>query len=288
MRRFYIENTVGIRQDLNGIGSGIYFTEPQGLGYELADEFAALGQGFFKNISFSPEVQKNVAGKLVFTKNAYATYKQFVDWLSSTQSLRLVYQPLATEYYRNVEVTSISKTELVGNRWLSCEISFKPLTPWYLPTALRISMATESTTSGRFTASKFDVARFAPSRAGSMAADIDPSGHFPAAILFRYTGAAEDPAVILSGASGEVYGKCQVYETFAVNDILEICSAVDNSYVRKIHANGTMKDLINNIEKSFNPFPRVPLSEPCTLRIISDAALPGYAEAQVFYYYRTV
>ena len=138
MRKFYIENEAGERRDLNG-KTGIFLSNPAGLGVKLNNQYADLENGFFRNIGSKAEPQGNSVADIVFTKKAYDTYRNFLNWLFAAKELSLIYSPYEPlEFYRKVELQYLTKGELGAGKWLTTPISLPCLTPWYLQTALRV------------------------------------------------------------------------------------------------------------------------------------------------------
>ena len=145
MRKFYIENEIGSRLPLNG-EQGIFLSNPAGLGLTMPSAFADIHSGFFRELSKDSEPQSTVTGDLVFIgDNAYADYRSFVDWCSGSESLRLIYKPYgSTEFYRDICLSYLTKTELTDTRWLTVPTSLACLSPWYRAAPTSMSMSTES------------------------------------------------------------------------------------------------------------------------------------------------
>ena len=142
MRKFYIENEIGSRLPLNG-EQGIFLSNPAGLGMTMPSDFADIHNGFFREISKNTEPQSTITGDLVFIgENAYADYRSFVDWCSCSASLHLIYKPYGnTEFYRDVYISYLTKTELTDTRWLTVPASFACLSPWYRAAPTNMSMS---------------------------------------------------------------------------------------------------------------------------------------------------
>lgn len=291
MRKFYLENETGVRWDLNG-KTGVRLSNPAGLGVKLNNQYADLENGFFKNIGSKAEPQGSVVADVVFTKKAYETYRSFLSWISEARELILIYSPYEPlEFYRRVELQYLTKGELGAAKWLTTPISLSCLTPWYLPTALRISLTKQTETAMRYPFTYNAALRYGTSSIGSYAADIEPDGHLPASLRFVYKGVAKNPMITLTGASsGKNYGKCILNTEIKAEDTIELFSSPRDGYIRKIAADGTETDLIdsNVVDITEDPFLRIPLEESCHLQLTADEALSGSAEVQVYYYYRSV
>ena len=291
MRKFFMENETGARWDLNG-KTGVWISNPEGLGVNLNNESSDLENGFFKSTGSKAEPQGNVVADIVFVKKAYETYRSFLNWISAARELVLIYSPYEPlEFYRRVELQYLTKGELGAGKWLTTPISLPCLTPWYLPTALRIALTKQTETAMRYPFTYNADLRYGTSSIGSYTADITPDGHLPASLRFVYKGAAKNPVITLTGAaSGKVYGKCIITAELSAEDRIELFTSPRDGYIRMISADGTEKDLIdtNAVDVTEDPFLRIPLEESCHLSLNADEALSGSAEVQIFFYFRSV
>ena len=220
MRKFYLENEIGSRLPLNG-EEGIFLSNPAGLGMTMPSDFADIHNGFFREISRNSEPQSTVTCDLVFIgDNAYGDYRSFVDWCSGSASLHLIYKPYGnTEFYRDIYISYLTKTELTDTRWLSVPASFACLSPWYRAAPTSMSMSTESGSVLKYPFSYHADLIYSSSSAGSMAADIPAGGHIPAAFELTYKGAIINPKITLVGSSSNItYGICALNATLGDND----------------------------------------------------------------------
>ena len=237
MRKFFMENETGARWDLNG-KTGVWLSNPEGLGVNLNNGYADWENGFFKNTGSKAEPQGNVVADIVFVKKAYETYRSFLNWISAARELVLIYSPYEPlEFYRRVELQYLTKGELGAGKWLTTPISLPCLTPWYLPTALRIALTKQTETAMRYP-------------------------------VITLTGAA----------SGKVYGKCIITAELSAEDTIELFTSPRDGYIRMISADGTEKDLIdtNAVDITEDPFLRIPLEESCHLSLSAEVQIFFY------------
>lgn len=111
MRRFYLQNEIGERKNLQTRGE-LFFSSPTGMGFANTNAYAQTG-GFFTRTS-AEHVQGAIAGELVF--GGYAEYRALADWIFSGYELQIVYAPANDEYIADIDIVSISKGELVARR----------------------------------------------------------------------------------------------------------------------------------------------------------------------------
>lgn len=290
IRKLYFQNASGGRWGLNGEHHA-YASNLAGFGVTLAPTYADLTRGFFLPVSDESEPQNAIAFTLTFTRSAYATYKSFVDWVSAAETLTLCYDANGSqEYWRDVEINFLQKGELNEVGWLEIACSFFPTSPWYKPSPTSLSLDA----SGVDESKRYDYCYDADLIYGSdssaaMSGTIYGGGHVPGALELTYYGAIVNPTIRLTGdVSGKTYGVCSVTASLSASDRLEYSSRYEDSHVYKVSASGAVTDLLDVLDLSTTPFFRIPVDEPCTISVESDAAFSGSADLIVYYYYRSV
>lgn len=282
MRKFYIRDGVGTQYSLNG-EQYIWLLNPSGLGVAYANSYSDIKQGFFAPLKTDAWNTQSIVCDFGFVKSAYATYRTFVNWLITAQELVIVYQPFGAEqFYRKVKLDYVEKTELMNGVWLSTPASFTCLTPWYKPTTLSVTIQGNVAGAMEYPFTYDQNLVYASSYNGAYGAELTPSGHLPAAITLKYTGAIANPILVLEGkTSGTEYGRCAINDSAASS--LEFSSLYADSYCKIDGADAT-----DSISPAYDPFFHLPMDEPCVLKILSGASFNGTAEASVYYYYRSV
>jgi len=266
-------------------------SNPAGLGLTLPANFADIHKGFFRDISGESEPQGTITGDLVFIgENAYADYRSFVDWCSASASLHLIYKPYGTtEFYRDIQINYLTKTELTDTRWLMVPTALACLSPWYRAAPTSMSMSTESGYVLKYPFSYTSDLIYSSSSAGSMAADIPAGGHIPAAFEITYRGAIINPKISLVGSSSnKTYGICALNATLADNESFTVSSLYGKCRVEITDADGMVTDALNSVDLAYEPFPRIPVNEDCVLLMSADSDIAGRATVRVYYYYRSV
>ena len=319
MRLFYFENQNGERVKLNN-ETGIFLYNPSGLGMEFSHGYSESGTGFYLRIKdqvaqnetgftlvFEPKwmlVGENdgsnivgravvglatVGGKIISkSEGPYERYRKLLDWIFASEELYLVYCPYGNnEYYRRIEIRSIEKTELDKYGSLQTPVSVLPLTPWYLPSPLHVNFGEEDDEAMRHTFYYTSELIYAVG-ARDYTANIAANGHLPSAVKFTFKGQVNNPSFILRGGnSRKIYGQCDVTGDFVSTDTLVLSTAEQDSYIKKIDANGVETDLLDSIDITKNPFFRVPNTEPCEVSISGDN-ISGDASMLLYVYYRGV
>lgn len=138
IRNFYLENENGTRIDFQKQDGSLFLYEISGLGHEKTISYDQIGDVF---VPVSEKmVQTPITGTIEFdvsegnSETSYDSYYKFVDFIYNSKSLKLIYVPKLTnrvEYYRDIDVVSIEKSEEDDFGILSCPIKMKPKSLWY-------------------------------------------------------------------------------------------------------------------------------------------------------------
>ena len=290
IRKLYFQNAAGERRGLNG-EDGVFATSLSGFGFTLGPDFADLGRGFFAPVSDENDPQNNLAFTIVLTRSAYAAHQSLMDWLATAGTLTIVYDPTGQrEYCRDVSINFIQKSELTAADWLELPCSILCHSPWYLPSPTSLGIAgTGEDESLRYDYAYSEDLRYGMDSTAALSATIAGSGHIPGALHVTYHGAITNPQIRLTGnISGRTLGICRLSVILEETDTLEFSSRYEISYVKRIRADGTETDLLDALDLSTTPFFHIPVNEPCTLSIESDAPITGRANLLIYYYYRSV
>ena len=140
MRQFYLINADGQKYNLINDMTRAFLWQPSGLGFQYDKDYME-SEGFFFEMN-SAVSQTAKTGVLVFFKDPYTQYKAFMDYISSSEGLRLAYSPKGnTWYYVDIDIEYVEKSEIEENGTLQCSISMLPKTPMYLPYELNIDLS---------------------------------------------------------------------------------------------------------------------------------------------------
>lgn len=290
IRKLYLQNAAGDRYGLNG-ETGIYASNLSGFGFSLSPALSDLGRGFFVASDSEKEPLQTIAFTLTFTRAPYQSYDALVNWIFRAGRLTLVYEPIkGKEYWRDISVKFMQKSELNKVGWLELPCSFQCSTPWYLPTPAVLRMeADDSENTKIYDYAYSEELRYGLGSDATLSATISGDGHVPGAFELIYFGAITNPRIRLTGnISGKTYGLCSVSVALGDSDRLLMSTQHENSYIKRVGADGLETDLLDSVDLRHNPFFHLPVDEPCTLSIESDAEIPGVADLLVYYYYRSV
>lgn len=283
MRKFYFENSIGERIDLNT--SPYFFINPQGLGFANAHAVNVIENGFYKN-AYTEYQRANIVGELVVmgnTKEAYENYRTLVNWLNKGYGLYLIYSPFGTlKYYTDINIDYLQKSEYTMMRYLSCAVSMTTKSPWYIPTPTVLNIEPEATGEVTTYDCAYDCTYLSDSVSGAI--QVQARGHIPSAIKITAQGALTNPTITLTSATGVVIGKMALTGSVDSEDEFLYQSLYLDSGV---WINGV--DQIANVDLSNNNFFRIPIGQTCTLTIsTSDSVQTITAAIFIYDYYRSV
>lgn len=289
IRKLYLQNGAGTRWGLNG-ENGVYASSLSGFGFTLSPTYADLSRGFFLSVGGDSEPQGAVPFTIYFTRNPYATYQSFVDWLASAGTVTLCYDPTGNqEYWRDVAPNFLQKGELNEVGWLEVPCSFYATTPWYRPVPTTLALENSGVDESKRYDYLYEDLIYGEDSSSSLSGELSGGGHIPGAIEMIFYGAITNPKIRLVGnTSGKTFGLCSVTAVLGPFDRLKFSSRYEQSYVRKVTADGTETDLLDALDLSTTPFPHLPVDETCTISIEADATFTGSADLTVYYYYRSV
>ena len=290
IRKLYLQNAAGERYGLNG-EKGVYASSLSGFGLTLSPTFADLSRGFFVPVSDESEPQATIPFTLTFTKNPYDSFRSLVDWLNAAGTVTIAYNPTGKqEYWRDVTVNFLQKSELNQVGWLEIPSSFFCNTPWYLPEPTTLQLETGGTDeSKRYDYEYTEELKYGADSSAALSGTIAGAGHIPGSLELTYHGAITNPKIRLTGnISGKTYGVCAVSVVLAPSDTLKLSTRYENSYVKRITAAGVETDLLDALDLSSTPFFHIPVDEPCEISVEADAPFTGYADLLIYYYYRSV
>lgn len=280
MRKFYMVNSIGERIDLND-REGYLFTNPSGLGLTYDVSQADLEGGFYKRTKIQYPSQ-TIIGDLLILGDSYQRYRDFVNWINKGKEISFVYRPFGTtEFYIDIEIESLEKTEINQYDCLICSLNMNTKTPWYSPNVTVINVTPEIETNASRFDLQFDFAFVNDNTAGSIS--VSANGHIPSSIKIEIPGPVYNPSIELYKGS-DLLGKMKLYDTaVSSGSTLVYSSLYTNSGVWIDDASQ-----IDKLDLANNNFFRIPLGDNYDIKIVSDQQVPISAKVFVYDYFRSV
>lgn len=266
MRKFYLQNSIGVRKDLQL--KSFFFNSPKGLGLSNKANYEQLGDGFYAN-SFLEAEQINIVGDIAFLESEYDDFKDLIDWIYSGYDLSFIYAPDgSTEYYCDIDIDYIEKEEIDNETGcLVCPVSFNGKTPWYKSSPVILNFELDPDVDYM----KFDwimESRF-PRGNSYNTIDVSAAGHYSSYIKMTITGAITDPIVkLINKATNEILGQLDLTGvTVDTGEVLMYSSVPGNSYIKILGTDGVYTDLSDSINLTYDNFFGVPRNTACSLKL---------------------
>lgn len=283
VREFKLRNEKGQEYSLMDIENYCLLTEPAGLGYQYTTEYERLGNTFIEDLRRMEQGQ--ISGIVNFKK--YDNYKKLIDFIESSESLKIAYKvPFESgtkEYLKDVNIQSISKTQIQTNGILSETITFDCLSLWYLETIAIYNMKGQSNEirwdfkwDSKF--ANYDVRKLKTIN----------SGHTEAPIIVEIEGPIKNPKISLY-IEGECYQEAPFNVEIAEYEKLLYGTKENDFYINKQSTDGTKESLFedNVVDIANDNVIRLPKNKSCELRLSAENGISN-ARITIFEFYKAV
>lgn len=283
VREFKLINEKGQEYSLMNINEYCLLTEPGGLGYSYTTDYQQL-----RNI-FETNLRKIEQGSLngILNFKSYDNYKKFVDYIENSDKLRFSYKiPFkdgSREYFKNVNIQSLSKTEIQTNGVMSESVVFDCLSLWYEKTTAIYNMeASDAELRWNF---KWD-SKFIEYTTRSL--KYVNKGHIEAPILIEINGEVINPIIYLY-VEGKLVQNVMLKTKILTGEKLMYGSEENNFYIVKQKSDGTTESLFNldTIDFENDNVIRLPKNKSCELKITADDDIKS-AKVTILAYYKAI
>lgn len=132
MNKFYLINENNSRFDLKNFSQKAFIPSVKGLGYKHNTSFIKVGNSY--QMDYQDIAQGTLRGTTMFS--TYANYLDFVSFVENAQSLRMIYMPIDTEFFRDITLQGIENVVDNGNV-VEAELSVFCKGLWYKSTDTR-------------------------------------------------------------------------------------------------------------------------------------------------------
>lgn len=280
VRNFGLINDKGEEYSFMDIKNYCLLIDPEGLGMSYDTSYERVGISFQENLRQLE--QGKISGTAVFS--SYKNYRNLINFIENSESLKFHYVvPDVGEYYRDVLIQEITKTEIKPDGFLQESITFECISLWYsINTAKYIIQANEDEIRWDF---RWD-SRFVSYSNRDL--NITNNGHTEASIELTIDGEVVNPILTLE-VEGELVQTIPFVCSIAEYEKFCYSSKDGNSYVKKRNVDGTYTDLFNLSVLTFdnNNVLKLPKGKSCTIGITADDDISS-AVLQVFIYYKSV
>lgn len=283
VREFKLVNEKGQEYSLMDIYNHCLLTDPTGLGYSYSTEYEQLGNTFITNL------RKLEQGHISGTANflSYDNYLDLINFIEFSEKLKFAYKvPYKSgirEYFKDVQVQNITKTQKLTNGILSETIDFDCLSLWYEEkTFVHDMKKKEGVISWDF---KWD-SRFADFSTRSL--KYINNGHVEAPILIEIDGPVLNPKIQLF-VEGELYQELPFSVEIEQYERLLYSSQEGKFYLNRQKTDGTLEDLfdLDVLDPKNNEIVRMPKNKSCELKLIADDDILN-AKVTIFAYFKAI
>lgn len=249
IRNFYFENEIGERIDCQKINGSLFFYNVTGLGFEEEIEYVQIGNNFVSN---KRKIKQNqIGGDLDFYDMTYDEYCNFVNFILKASSLRLIYVPkktVRTEYYRDIDLFKIDKTEEDEYNILTCPILMNTKSLWYEQKEVVLTVGEEE---GEL---RWDFewdSRFSDYSIRNMI--FENKGHTEAPVKLEIEGYVKNPSLFIY-KNNELTGKLELTLELQEGEKLIYCTKDTDLYLKKQNVDGTETNLFECLSPNFINF----------------------------------
>jgi len=284
VREFKLVNESGQEFSLMDIENYCLLTDPSGLGYEYSAEYEQLGNTFISNLR---KIQlEPIRGQVNFLK--YDNYRKLVDFIEKSETLKFAYKvpykDIGTvEFYKDIEIKSLSKTQIQTNNIISETIVFNCLSLWYKES--KIFFTTEEAEDEIRWDFTWD-SRFVDNDSRNL--EIVNDGHTEASVVIEIDGEVVKPKIELY-VEGELYQTIEFNTTIDEYEKLLYCSKENEFYMNKQTSGGSIVSLmdLSIIDFESDLVIRLPRNKLCKI-VLSGTNDIGVAKVVVYSYYKAV
>ena len=283
VREFKLVNEKGQEYSLMDIYNHCLLTDPSGLGYSYSTEYKQLGNTFVTNL------RKFEQGQISGTANflSYDNYKNLVDFIEASESLRFSYkipfQNGQKEYFKDVQIQSITKTQKQTNGIISETVTFDCLSLWYEENTF-IHTIQPKTNEIRWDF-KWD-SKFIDYSTRSL--QYINNGHVESPILVEINGHVENPKIELY-VEGQLYQELPFTVEIEEYEKLLYGTQEGNFYLNRQKTDGTLENLfkLDVLDPKNDEVIRLPKNKSCELRLTADNEILN-AKVTIFAYYKAI
>ena len=283
VRGFRLLNEKGQSYSLMDIQNNCLLTEPNGLGYSYSTEYEQLGNIFVENLRKFEQGQ--ITGIVNFLK--YDNFKELVDFIERAENLKLAYKiPFKNgerEYLKDINIQSLTKTQIQTNGIISETITFECLGLWYEENTIEYTInPIENEIRWDFI---WDTT-FNDNNSQSII--YKNEGHVPAPILMEINGPVLNPVVEIY-INDILYQRVEIKTTIAEYESLIYNSKEAEFTIKRIKTDGTAEELydLDIIDFENDNVIRLPKNKTCEIRLRANSTIEN-AKLTIFPQYKSV
>lgn len=285
VREFKLVNEKGQEYSLMDIEKYCLLTEPSGLGYSYTTEYEQLANRFITNLRKLEQGQINGTINCLY----YDNYRALVDFIESSENLKFAYKiPYKNgqkEYFKDVNIQHIEKTQIKTNGTISEPIAFDCLSLWYEENTTIYTI--EPVSNEIRWDFRWD-SRFTDYNARNL--QFINKGHEEAPIMIEINGHVINPIIELY-VEGELYQTVKVKTEIAKYEKLIYDTRENKFFIGKENTDGTKTDLFDldyiDFDDVHDNVIRLPKNKSCEIKLTADNEVLN-AKITILVYYKIV
>ena len=268
VREFKLVNEKGQSYSLMDIEKYCLLTEITGLGISYTTEYKKIGNTFVPNFK---TLEQGKPSGIVNFKN-YDNYGNFADFINMSEKLKILYKiPFkmgSKEYFRDVNIQALDKTEIKQNGILSEPIVFECLSLWYEEnkTVYRIEPQEDELRWDFKWDSKF-------TDYSNRSLSYINKSHVEAPIEVAINGHVVNPSISLY-VGGELVQKLKLNVEILEYEKLLYGTKENDFYINKQKVDGTLESLFSlEVLSDFQTVDeviRIPINKSCEVKLEAD------------------
>lgn len=283
MRKFYLENEYAQRYALHQPGK-VFFGNISGLGASSDARYIPVGDAFLRD--YMKVAQQPVVGTLYFLRgqNQYASLREFVDFVYSAKSLKLIYVPGTgedIEYARDIDTTAIAKGEIDADKVLRAPVEFKCKTLYY--NARQTTFVVETSEGERIYNYQYPT-RYNDYAHRTMA--FNNTGHVEAPIEAEIYGFSQSPRIEIL-QNGVVVKRVEFPVQVNAGEKLLYSSKDGDLYAYIEDGNGNQTNVSGSLNLDNDNFFKLPIGQ-CEIRVSSSFGVINKVIIRTYKMYKVV
>lgn len=261
MIKFALRNEYNQEFALNTSKSA-YMPSPEGLGYSMDGDYTRIGSGWVSgNLS---DVQPELSGDVyIQSDDAFKDFSNLVKFIRTAQKLKFVYQNTMGEYLRDVDVTGVENSGMVGTHTIKCTLTMAARSLWYSNSVTNYAISSVASDAMRYPY------RFPSIFRGAVNGEIEVSndGSVEAPFTVSFTGPIVNPILSLYQDEEEI-SKMKIVGEASEGESIELSTVDGDLYCYRKTAAGNV-NLTDKLDIENDNFFKIPIGVS-TIRLSSD------------------
>ena len=270
LNEFQLINELNVRYNLKNFVESAIIPSVDGIGYDYSMSYVRVGDTYRRT---SKELnQCELSGNVIF--KSYRDYQQFVNFIESSEELRVIYKPLDVEYYRSVDFAGVTGVKQRGST-TECTLKLSCKGLYYTEDFRRYMIETIENEA------KFDLTfPFVFNDNSAVNVAINNIGHSEAEIMAEIYGYVENPEISLY-VDGQLKSKVSFNIEVAENEVLFYSARDGEQAVYKVDAQGNKINAVGSLSLENNNFYKIPKGNS-SLKLTSNDGILNKVIIKIF------